>query len=309
MTVHARGYRPYTGTFRAPPASLAIAREAAGRIWKSTAFRRMSVLYLLWFAICAVMLYVAIGMGQGIFRQLAGKAVSSEHYSVLMLNQVLQLFYTGLAYLTALLAVFVGGGLIADDLGAGALPLYLVRPLRAWDYVLGKALVLPVMLIGVALLPGLFFYLITGLWRPPGETWSFLGAHLEIPLRVLEYYLVTAAAYTGILLFLSSRSTRRTAVAVGAAVVIFGGVLLQIIGVGERVRGPLGDAMRLAGLPQDTVFPFMRAAMSVFADRPRRAHRMGSWPEPETVWILAAVLLALGLFFAWRRARSVEVTS
>ena len=304
MTVHARGYRAYTGVLSAPPAALAITREAAGRIWTSVAFRRISVLFLLWFAICAVMLYISVGMGQNIFGRLARQALDAEQYSVLMLNQVLRIFYTGLSYLTALLAIFVGGGLIADDLAAGALPLYLARPLRAWDYVVGKALVLPMMLLGVALLPGLFLYLITGLWRPPGETWSFLLAHLDIPLRVLEYYLVTAALYTGLLLFLSSRSARRTAVAVVAAVVVFGGVLLQGIGTGERVPGVLGDAMRLAGLPHDATFPFIRATPAF-----RHGRMRALFPTPESVWILAAVLLALGLFFAWRRARSVEVTS
>lgn len=304
MTVHARGYRAYGGELRAPPAAFAIAREAASRIWRSPSFKRISVLFLLWFAICAVLLYVSVGMGQNIFGRLARQALDSEQYSVLMLNWVLRIFYTGLSYLTALLAVFVGAGLIADDLAAGALPLYLVRPIRAWDYVLGKAIVLPVMLVGVALLPGLFLYLITGLWRPPGETWAFLGAHLDIPLRVFEYYVVTAAAYTGLMLFLSSRSARRTAVAVLAAVLVFGGALLQGIGMGERVRGVLGDAMRLAGLPHDTTFPFIRATPAFGRGRMRPL-----FPSSESVWILAAVLLALGLVFAWRRARSVEVTS
>jgi ABC-type transport system involved in multi-copper enzyme maturation permease subunit len=304
VTVHARGYRPYTGRLRAPPAAFAIAREAAGRIRKSVAFRRIGVLFLLWFAICAVMLYVSVGMGQNIFGRIARLATDSDQYSVLMLNWVLRMFYTGLSYLTALLAVFVGGGLIADDLSAGALPLYLARPLKAWDYVVGKALVLPLMLVGATLLPGLFLYLITGLWRPPGETWSFLGSHLDIPQRVLEYFLVTSALYTGLLLFLSSRSARRTAVAVVAAVLVFGGVLLQGIGIDERVRGPLGDALRLAGLPHDTTFPFIRATPA-FGRRNMRE----LFPSPESVWILAGVLLALGLFFAWRRARSVEVTS
>ena len=78
MTVHTRGYRAYTGAFQAPPAALAIAREAAGRIWKSLAFRRMSVLFLLWFAVCAVMLYVSVGMGQNLFGRLARQATDSS---------------------------------------------------------------------------------------------------------------------------------------------------------------------------------------------------------------------------------------
>jgi len=303
VTVYARGYRTYDGSLRAPPAALAIAYEGAGRVLRSRAFRRIGTLYLLWFAICAVMLYLSVGMGQTLFRGVR-IAETPEAFALLSLDWVLRLFYTGVSYVTALLAVFVGSGLIADDLHTGALPLYLVRPLRAWDYVVGKALVLPVVLLGALLVPGLFLWTITGMWRPPGETWPFLVAHLDVAGRVVEYYLVTAAAYTGLTLLLSSRSPRRAAVAILAAAVIFGGVLLQIVGIELHARGVIGDALRLAGLPHDTTAPFIRATPSF-----GHGHSRAFLPSPEAVRVLAACLFAVGLFFAWRRARSVEVTS
>ena len=304
MTVHARGYRSYGGTYHGPPAALAIAREGAGRVLRGKAFRRIGMLYVVWFVICALLLYLSVGMGQQIFERSLHGVKGSEQFALISLNWVLRLFYTGVSYLTALLAIFVGAGLIADDLQAGALPLYLVRPLRAWDYVVGKALVLPVMLLGALLLPGLFLWLLTGLWRPPGETWAFLGARLDVAGRVVEYYLVTAAAYTGLTLFLSSRSPRRGAVAVLAAAIIFGGVLVQIVATGEHFGGLVGDTLRLAGLPLDTTAPFIRATPLLGSGR----HR-DMLPSAESVHILAGALLAIGLFFAWRRARSVEVTS
>lgn len=303
MTVYARGYRAYGGAFTTSPAALAIAREGVERVWRSRAFRRIAVLYLVWFVIAAFVLYLAIGMGLPMFG--VGNAPRTpEQLTVLMLDTVLRIFYTGVAYLTALLAIFVGSGLIADDLAAGALPLYLVRPLRAADYVLGKALVLPIVLLWAVLVPGFLLYLVAGFWQPPGETWPFLTTHLETPLRVVEHYLIAAASYTGLVLLSSSRSPRRAAVAVLSAAMIFGGVLLQGVAMESRIAGGLGDAMRFAGLPLDSTAPFVRALRAT-----RGRSVSAALPSSESVYVLAGSLLALGLFFAWRRARSVEITS
>ncbi|MHC5011838.1 MAG: hypothetical protein ACYTG6_12985 [Planctomycetota bacterium] len=264
MAVHARGYRAYTGGFRAPPAALAIAGEAYRTAVRSVAYRRIRIFFLVWFVIVAFLLYLQVGSEIAIFVQarLMSQVPEGEMQSFL-LRSALRVFYVGVAILTALLSILVGAGLISNDLGSRALQLYLVRPVRPVDYVIGKALVLPLVL----------------------------------------FWMASAASYTGIVLFLSSRSSRRTAVAVVAAAVILGGALLRIVSFTSRLEGPLAEGLRLAGIPQNTVTPFLRDIWPI-----RWPRGMNFLPEISAIAVLSAALLILGLVSAWVRARSVEVT-
>lgn len=302
MTVHARGYRAYAGRFGGLPAFLTIARSGLGIAWRRRSFRTIGVFYLVWLAILTFVLYAGVGTDLKWFFRAQSANFQGSEFTVVILNEVLRTFYTGVSILTALLAIFVGAPLIADDLATGALPLHLVRPIRPLDYVLGKALVIPGILLATALAPGLFFYALVGLWQPPGETLSFLGAHLDVVGRVLEHYLVASAAYTGLVLLLSSRSARRGMVAVMAGTVLFTGVMLERVAANARVEGWLGDALGLANLPRDTIAMFIAHAWS-WSRRARHA-----LPDDDAIRILAVALLAVGLIAAWRRTRSVEVT-
>jgi hypothetical protein len=194
----------------------------------------------------------------------------------------------------------VGAPLVSDDLRTRALPLYLVRPIGPVDYVIGKALVIPCALLFFALLPGLFFLVLVALWQPPGETWSFLSKHAEVVTIIGRHYLIAAASYTGLMLFLSCRSPRRAAVVGLAAVAVLGGAMVQ--GLGALVGGEMGDVLLSLGLPSNSFAP-------VFRGLHRGGRHNEDWLPPEGgPEIVAAVLLALGLWTTWRRARTVEVT-
>lgn len=302
MTVHARGYRAHAGRFGGPPAFLTIARSGLGIAWRRKSFRTIGGFYLVWLAILTFVLYLAIGTDLGwVFRR-QGAMFQGAELTLVILNEVLLTFYTGVAILTALLAIFVGAPLIADDLATGALPLHLVRPIRPLDYVIGKALVIPGILLAAALAPGLFFYGLAGFWQPPGEALAFLGAHLDVVGRVVEHYLVASAAYTGLVLLLSSRSARRGMVAVMAGSALFVGVMLERVAENARVEGWLGDALRLANLPRDTIAVFLVQSWSWM----RRAR--AELPSASSIHLLAAALLLIGLIATWRRTRSVEIT-
>ncbi len=69
-------------------------------------------------------------------------------------------FLSGQCFLGLILSAWVGPRLIASDLANGALPLYFSRPLSRFEYFLGKALVLVVMLSCVTWLPGVLLYLL-----------------------------------------------------------------------------------------------------------------------------------------------------
>ena len=300
MTVHARGYRAHAGRFGASPAFLAIAGSSLQVAWRRPSFRRIGVLYLIWLAICAFVLYAAAGSDLEMFFNRAVRGLTGESRAVVVLNEVFRLFYSGTAFLTALLAIFVGAPLIADDLASGAIALYLVRPLRAFDYVLGKALVIPGVLAAALLLPGTIFYVLVGMWQPPGETGAFLQENLALLGRVVEHYLVATGLYTGLVLLLSSRTSRRVVVAVVAGGFLFAGVMLRIVAHEARLDGALGDVLRLLDLPRDTITVFLPHVWSF-----RR------WSEPlasaTAIHVLAAALFLVGFLAAWRRARTVEV--
>ncbi len=58
MTVFARGYRPYEGDFVRGHPALAIATEGLRWARSTKAFKRIAIFYLIWFVICAFMLYL-----------------------------------------------------------------------------------------------------------------------------------------------------------------------------------------------------------------------------------------------------------
>jgi ABC-type transport system involved in multi-copper enzyme maturation permease subunit len=304
MAVFARGYRAYRGAFHAPPAALAVAGEAYRTAIRSVAFRRIRTIFLIWFVMIAFFLYLQEGSDVAVFLQARwASRMPPEEISLFVLRNALRIFYVGVTVLVALLSVLVGAGLVSDDLGTRALQLYLVRPVRPIDYALGKALVIPMVLVWMALLPGVGFFLLMAFWQDPGETIPFLTRNVHVLGPVFEQYVIAAGSYTGIVLFLSSRSSRRTAVAVVSAAAILGGVMLRGVAFASRADGLFGDVLRHASIPTNCVAPFLRDIFPVVW--PRGAKYV---PQTPATWIIATVLLLVGLVGTWRRARSVEVT-
>src|SRR5246127_2091680 len=100
-------------------------------------------------------------------------AVESRFFTIIMVVQ------TQVAFL---LNCWVGPVLIAGDLTNGALPLFLSRPFKRSDYVLGKLSVLVLLLSGVTWVPTLLlFSLQAGLARN-GWIWSYLWMIVPIVL-------------------------------------------------------------------------------------------------------------------------------
>jgi hypothetical protein len=178
---------------------------------------------------------------------------------------------------------------------------------------LGKALILPALLIPLALLPGLVLWLLVGLWQPPGETWTWLQAHSDIAWNVVRFYLVAAAELTGLLLLLSSRTPRRGLVIGLAAAILFGGPVLRLIG--RSLLGPIGSFLKSCDLVNNMLWEFTKDIRAwQFAGQggghwgPGREERWLAWqPDGTLIYTVCVLLLVAGLYFTWRRARSVEV--
>lgn len=316
MTVHARGYRPYTGTFGAPPPWWVILGAGVRSIARTRGMRILGLLFLLWFAFAAFSLYMQLGANDAApriaRRVLRGTVEDAGEFGRKVLVETLLVFYSGVTGLLSLLAIFTGAGLVSEDLKARALTLYLVRPIRALDYALGKALVIPWVLITRTALPGLVLWLLAGAWQPPGETWAFWTANLDLLGVMGAFVLIASGLYSGMLLLIGAGTSRRGVVASLSAAVMFGGSMLA--GIGMQVRGVAGEALRLAGIPMDAIAPFIRLE---WLEQEARSARLGISlrPDPDAylpdtlaVSVLAAAVLLAGLVRVWRRARTVEVT-
>ncbi len=316
MTVHARGYRPYAGAFGGPPAWWVILTAGVRGITRTRGMRILGVMFLLWFAFSAFSLYVQLGANdadQRLARRVArGLVENSAQFGRQKLIETLLAFYSGVTGLLTLLAIFTGAGLISEDLKARALTLVLVRPIRALDYAVGKALVVPWVLVTRTALPGVALWLAAGSWQPPGQTLAFWSANLDLLGVIGLYVLLASGLFSGTLLLVGAGTSRRGVVAALSAAVFFGGSMLA--GIGAEVRGLAGELLRLAGLPMDAVAPFVRlewaeqlrrSAARGYASRPDPEQVL---PDPTAVALLAGALLLAGLVRVWLRARTVEVT-
>jgi hypothetical protein len=73
--------------------------------------------------------------------------------------------------------------------------------------------------------------------------------------------------------------------------------------VAPNMEGVVGDVMRTAGIPIDSIVGILRATHETRELR----HVDRYWPQLGHVAAFSSVLLFLGVFSTWRRARTVEV--
>jgi ABC-2 type transport system permease protein len=83
--------------------------------------------------------------------------------------------------LGSLLAAVVGPGLVAPDLANNALPLYLSRPIRRRDYVIGKLVVLIAVMSVLTWLPMMLLFALQSVL----QGWSWLAGNLRIALGII----------------------------------------------------------------------------------------------------------------------------
>ncbi len=307
MTVHARGYRPYAGLFGGPPAWWVILQANVEAVRATKAMRVLTILLLIIACCVGLLLYAQIGLGEKLFVRRGGQSspgalVESSRTALLV---ALRVYYTVATTVVSLLAILTGAGLVADDLRTRALTLLMVRPIRAVDYALGKALVLPWILLTRAAAPGLILWLLAGAWQQPGETQAFWEATKNVPGAIGTHLLLCAGGYAGLTLLVSAGTSRRGVASALAAAVIFGGFVVR--GISLFRDGTAGELLRLASLPTNVLGPILRAHW-VTEPGKRPEWLVERLPDPSGAAILAAGLFLLGFLRVWKRARSVEVS-
>lgn len=216
MPIHRERYRRRKG-----------ALDVQGRAWMVIAAqglraltRRRAFLYLMLLAwipcvIRAVQMYVASNFPQASFL-----AVTSGTFRDFLGQQDLFVFF---------ITVYAGSGLIADDIRANVLQLYLSRPVTRTEYVGGKLAVLMTALALVTWVPAMLLLALQPLFA--GNT-GFVRGNLFLVPAVTLFSLIQAVLASFTILALSSLSKSRWFVAVMYAGVVF---LTQSIFVVTRI--------------------------------------------------------------------------
>ena len=137
-----------------------------------------------------------------------------------------------LLWLSYMMILVVGPGLVAPDVKDNALPLYLSRPLTKVHYVLGKLLVLFVLTAAVTWLPGLLLVLINASYAADG----WLLDNLSVPLGLVATSLVWTLCLSMIALAISAWVRWRPAATLG-----FLGLVVIGSSIGNLMRGVRDD--------------------------------------------------------------------
>lgn len=301
MTVHARGYRRFQGEFVHRAYAWTIFKEGFLTATRGWGYRTLAILTLLAFMVMLSILYFALNMSE-----MAPRGTEEFDFgkrSAEMAAMPLLIFYAYIANLLGTIVVLLNGaGLIADDVKTRGLSLYLVRPLRPIDYAIGKAMVVPALLLPFLLLPGLLFWLAVGGWQPEGTTTQWLGEYSIFATTTSRYYLAAAAGDTGVILTLSSLIRRRGLVRIAGVAVFFGGSI--VAGIGVLLSRGGGSFLQYFSVGSNAQAGWMALTDLIpEADIPDGF----KLADPNIGLVVNLVVFATGVFFAWRRARSVEV--
>ena len=190
------------------------------------------------------------------------------------------------------ITVYAGSGLIADDLRARALQLYLSRPVTRTQYVAGKATILMSTLLSVTWLPAMLLLLLVPVFS---GSMTFLIEHAYLVPAISAYTLAHATLATFLMLALSSTSRSRWFVAVMYAGVSF---------FTHAVSGVIAAAVPGTTFSWVSIFSNVKQIGDLLF---RVAPRYDTPPLVSAVVIVAVITLS-GYVLS-RRIRAVEVVT
>jgi ABC-2 type transport system permease protein len=190
------------------------------------------------------------------------------------------------------ITVYAGSGLIADDIRAKALQLYLSRPVTRTQYVAGKAAILMAALGVVTLVPALLLLFLVPAFM---GTMTFVFNNLSLIPSIAAYSVVHITLSAFLILALSSLSNSRWFVAV-----MFAGLAFFTHAV-YGVLGSVGEGTLFAWV---SIFANVQQVGDVLFRIAPRYH------TPPIVSAMVIVLeIALSALVLRRRIRAIEVVT
>jgi ABC-2 type transport system permease protein len=190
------------------------------------------------------------------------------------------------------LTVYVGSGLIADDIRANALQLYLSRPITRTQYVAGKAAILMAALAAVTFIPAMLLFLLVPAFAGSA---TFLRENLLLIPAISAYSVIQITLSAFLVLALSSLSKSRWFVSI-----LYAGLAFFT----HAVFGVLGAAVEGSSLSWVSIFANVRQVGDVLFRMPPRhdTHPLIS------AAVIVLIVLASALVLR-RRIRAIEVVT
>ena len=279
MPIHSEGYRPYSGTRQSHEhAWLVITAAGVRAIFSNRRF--LGLLLVAWvpFLIRSGQIYAAVNFPQAAFLE-----ISAKTFREFLEQQGLFVFF---------ITVWVGSGLIANDLRSSALQIYLSKPLTRAEYVAGKLGILTFFLLLVTWAPAMLLLLMQ---IALAGNLQFLTANLFLipAITVVSFVLVLLSSFAVLALSSFSKSARFVAITY-AGLFFFTEALFGVM------RGATGRTTMSWLSPSASV---NQLGDVVFRLAPRF--------ETPVLGSLAAVvtLIGLALLVLDRRVRAVEVVA
>ena len=280
MPIHDQSYRRYQGD-RAPQgrAWAVIATSGIKQMLAKKKFLALLVLSWLPFVVRAVQMYVSANFSQA--ADFLAPSPSTFR-SFLDFQEVFVFFIT----------IFTGAGLIANDMRANALQIYLAKPMSRFEYIAGKFAVLAFFLLLVTWLPATML-LVTQIVFAGNLT--FLAANLYLIPAILVATVIEAVVLSMVMLALSSLS--KSARFVG---IMYAGALFFTQGL----YGVVYVVTRSTGFTWISPAATLQNLHDVLFRVPQRFDTPG-WVSA----LVLAVIVGLSALVLERRVRGVEVVT
>jgi len=190
------------------------------------------------------------------------------------------------------ITVYAGSGLIADDIRANALQLYLSRPITRTQYIAGKAAILMAALAAVTILPGILLLLLVPAFA---GSMNFLRDNILLIPSISAYSIVQVTLSAFLILAMSSLSKSRWFVAI-----LYAGLSFFT----HAVFGVLGAAVEGTAFSWVSIFANLNQVGDVLFRMP---------PRYDTHPLVSAAVIALiiggSMFILSRRIRAIEVVT
>lgn len=282
MPIHRERYRRREGGIDLRGAAWAvIAANGLRSLVRKRAFLFLMILAWIPFVVRGVQIWAAANVPG--MSQIGMLAVSPRMFRDFLNQQEPLVFFV---------TVYAGSGLIADDIRANALQLYLSRPITRTQYVAGKAAILMAALAAVTLVPGILLLLLVPAFA---GSMTFIRENLSLVPSIAAYSVVQITLSAFLILAMSSLSSSRWFVAI-----LYAGLSFFT----HAVFGVLGAAVEGSVFSWVSIFANLNQVGDVLFRMPARYDTHPLISAAVIVLIIGVSMLVLS-----RRIRAIEVVT